>query len=98
MVGRDPEPGVTVYQQGESCCIALHVSGVDPVIRANLGTVCYPFADVRYGRLGGGAPLCGLVSGRLNGPCLIDSVSVPRRGARRELLLPRAGWLVTPIR
>ena len=90
MVGRDPEPGVTVYQQGgeESCCIALHVPGVDPVVRANLGTVCYPFPDVRYGRLGGGAPLCGLVSGQLNDPCLIDSGSVPRRGARRSYYYP----------
>ena len=27
----------------ESCCIALHVPGVDPVVRANLGTRLLPF-------------------------------------------------------
>ena len=36
----------------ESCCIALHVPGFDPVVRANLGTSCYPFPAVRYGWLG----------------------------------------------
>ena len=71
MVGRDPEPGVTVYQRGwwgghESCCIALHVPGVDPVVRANLGTDCYPFPGVRCGWLGGGPPRGALVSRQLN--------------------------------
>ena len=41
----------------ESCCIALHVPGIDPVVRANLGTDFCPFPGVRYGWLGGGLPL-----------------------------------------
>ena len=80
----------------ESCCIALHVPGVDPVVRANLGTVCYPFPAVRCGWLGGGPPLGALVSRQLNSLCLIDCESGPSSGARWELLLLRAGCLVTP--
>ena len=55
VVGRDPEPGVTAYQQGgvESCCIALHVPGVDPVVRANWEQFVIPFSGVRVGRRGG---------------------------------------------
>ena len=59
MVGRDPEPGATVYQRGwrwgghESCCIALHVPGVDPVVRANWEQFVIPFSGVRVGRRGG---------------------------------------------
>ena len=89
MVGWDPEPGVTVYQRGghESCCIALHVPGVDPVVRANLGTCLLPFPCRTVWVVGGGPPLRALVSRQLNSLCLIDHESGPSSGA---------GFLVTP--
>ena len=55
MVGRDSEPKVTAYQQGgvKSCCIALHVPGVDPVVRAIWEQIVIPLSGVRVGRRGG---------------------------------------------
>ena len=37
----------------ESCCIALHVPGVDPVVRANWEQFVIPFSGVHVGRRGG---------------------------------------------
>ena len=38
LVGIRSQVALPISKGVESCCIALHVPGVDPVVRANLGT------------------------------------------------------------
>ena len=64
----------------ESCCIALHVPGIDPVVRAIWEQFVIPLSGVRFGRRGGGSPPDGLASRQLNSLCLIDGERVPRGG------------------
>ena len=66
VAGRSAAEGACAYWGVESCCIALHVPGIDPVVRANWEQFVIPLSGVRFGRRGGGSPLDGLASGQLN--------------------------------
>ena len=74
----------------ESCWIALHVPGIDPVVRANWEQIVTPFLAYVLGGWVGGLPLDGLARRQLNRLCLIDSERVPRSGREGGgLSLPR---------
>ena len=51
--GRSAAEGACADWGVESCCIALHVPGVDPVVRSNWEQFVIPFSGVRVGRRGG---------------------------------------------
>ena len=53
VAGRSAAEGACAYWGVESCCIALHVPGIDPVVRANWEQFVIPLSGVRFGRRGG---------------------------------------------
>ena len=53
LVVRFAAGGVCTHWGVKSCCLALHVPGVDPVVRANWEQFVIPFSGVRVGRRGG---------------------------------------------
>ena len=53
VAGRSAAEGVCADWGVESCCIALLVPGVDPVVRANWEQFVIPLSGVRFGRRGG---------------------------------------------
>ena len=53
VVDRSAAEGVCTDWGVESCCIALHVPGIDPVVRAIWEQFVIPFSGVRVGRRGG---------------------------------------------
>ena len=53
VAGRAAAEGACADWGVESCCIALRVPGVDPVVRANWEQFVIPLSGVRFGRRGG---------------------------------------------